>query len=447
LTMICGWLTMNRMLETLAGHAAETVYGVAAPFLLRSNLDSRELFARAALENGGMICREGNVISQSRRLVPVRITVSPLPMANNEKDGFVLVVEDISLLSELGQKGHDVTGAENILGHSPRMQEILQLLPVLAQTDATVLITGETGTGKDLFAEAVHKASRRAKYPFIKINCGALPESLLESELFGHVRGAFTGAHSDKPGLFRLAQSGTIFLTEIGDLPLPLQVKLLTVLDDREFFPVGSSKKVRVDVRLITGTHRDLRDLVRQGRFREDLYFRLNVLRAHLPPLREREGDIRLLVDHFLSFFTNSLHKNISGFGKEAFSLLLRYEFPGNVRELRNIVEYAANICPQGSIGIEHLPEYIQDVNNSHDSRQEPLPTGEATAPAPLFRSNRQEEQNSRAANWTEIEKRKIPGSAAGNRWQPDKGRKKSGLGPQHPVAQNDPVRTELTQT
>lgn len=404
-------LTMNRMLEALTGHAVEMAYGIPAPSLLRSNLESRELFACAALENGGAISREGNVISQGRRLVPVRITVSRLPMTNSEKEGFILVVEDISLLSELGRKGHDVAGAENILGHSPRMQEILQLLPVLAQTDATVLITGETGTGKDLFAEAVHKASKRAKYPFIKINCGALPESLLESELFGHVRGAFTGAHSDKPGLFRLAQGGTIFLTEIGDLPLPLQVKLLTVLDDREFFPVGSSKKVRVDVRLITGTHRDLRDLVRQGRFREDLYFRLNVLRAHLPPLREREGDIRLLVDHFLSFFITSLHKNISGFGKEAFFLLLQYDFPGNVRELRNIVEYAANICPQGSIGIEHLPEYIQDGNNGRDSRQEPLPApaaAEAAGPPPLPRSNRTEGQNSRLANWTEIEKRKI---------------------------------------
>lgn len=401
-------LAMNRRLETLTGHAVETVYGVPAPFFLRSNLDSRELFARAPLKNGEVISLEGDVISQDRRLVPVRITVSALTMADGSKEGLILVVEDISLLSELGRKRHGVAGAEDILGHSPRMQEILQLLPLLAQTDATVLITGETGTGKDLFAETIHKASRRAKYPFIKVNCGALPESLLESELFGHVRGAFTGAHSDKPGLFRLAQGGTIFLTEIGDLPLPLQVKLLTVLDDREFFPVGSSKKVRVDVRLITGTHRDLRELVRQGGFREDLYFRLNVLRAHLPPLREREGDIRLLADHFLRFFTTSLHKNISGFGRESFALLLKYRFPGNVRELRNIVEYAANICPRGNIGVEHLPEYIREDGSRNSAPPGPLPATGADRDLPPTPPESGEEKSGTPASWTEIEKRKI---------------------------------------
>jgi PAS domain S-box-containing protein len=390
-------LCMNRRLESLTGHAGEEVVGIAAPFVLRSNLDNKELFASSALQNRETVSREGDIIDRDRRRLPVRITVSPLTMAAGGAEGFLLVVEDISLLTELGSKRQGFAGAEDILGHSPRMQEILQLLPLLAQTDATLLITGETGTGKDLFAETVHKASSRAKYPFIKVNCGALPESLLESELFGHVRGAFTGAHSDKPGLFRLAQGGTIFLTEIGDLPLPLQVKLLTVLDDREFFPVGSSKKVRVDVRLITGTHRDLKELVGQGRFREDLYFRLNVLRAHLPPLREREGDVRLLADHFLRSFTAALHKNISGFGSRAFARLLAYNFPGNVRELRNIVEYAANICPQGSIGPEHLPEYIQE--SSGEAKVRPAPA----APAPIV-----PEKGGQAANWTEIEKKQI---------------------------------------
>lgn len=400
-------LTMNRMMETLTGHAVETVYSVPAPFLLRSNLDSRELFPRSSLKNGTTVSREGDVIDQDRRLLPVRITVSPLSMADNEEEGFLLVVEDITLLNELDKKGHGIAEVEGILGHSPRMQELLQLLPVLAQTDATVLITGETGTGKDLFAEAIHKAAKRAKYPFIKVNCGALPESLLESELFGHVRGAFTGAHTDKPGLFRLAQGGTIFLTEIGDLPLPLQVKLLTVLDDREFFPVGSSKKVRVDVRLITGTHRDLRELVRKGLFREDLYFRLNVLRAHLPPLREREGDVRLLADHFLRIFTASLRKNITGFGKEAFSRLLHYNFPGNIRELRNIVEYAVNICPQGCIGIEYLPDSLQGGSQPQDFRQKSA-EGPETAPPPLPLPEQRGEKGDQPANWTEIEKRKI---------------------------------------
>ncbi|MHB8811112.1 MAG: sigma-54 interaction domain-containing protein, partial [Desulfobulbaceae bacterium] len=251
-------------------------------------------------------------------------------------------------------------GATGFIGHSPLMQELLEFLPILARTDATVLITGETGTGKDLLAQEIHDASKRAGYPFIKVNCGALPENLLESELFGHVRGAFTGAHADKPGMFRLAQGGTLFLTEIGDLPLQLQVKLLTVLDDREFFPVGSSKKIKVDVRVITGTHRDLEGLIRAGMFREDLFFRLNVLKAHLPPLRERKGDVRLLAEHFLQKFAADLHKKIRGFDRQAMDILTRYRYPGNVRELRNIVEYAANICQETEVAPDHLPENVK---------------------------------------------------------------------------------------
>jgi transcriptional regulator with PAS, ATPase and Fis domain len=230
---------------------------------------------------------------------------------------------------------------------------------VLARTDATLLVTGETGTGKDLLAEAVHQASRRAKLPFVKVNCGALPESLLESELFGHARGAFTGAHADKPGMFRLAQGGTLFLTEIGDLPLQLQVKLLTALDDRAFYPLGSSKKVEVDVRVMAGTHRDLQALVAEGRFRQDLFFRLNVLNVRLPPLREREGDVRLLADHFLGQLSKRLGKAIGGLSPQAQTVLDRYAYPGNVRELRNIVEYAGSVCRGEKIRPEDLPDYL----------------------------------------------------------------------------------------
>jgi transcriptional regulator with PAS, ATPase and Fis domain len=239
------------------------------------------------------------------------------------------------------------------------MQEIFELLPITAKTDASILITGETGTGKDLVAEAIHKASKRSRYPFIKVNCAALPESLLESELFGHVRGAFTGADKDKPGMFRLAHEGTLFLPEIGDLPLPLQVKILTVLDDKEFFPVGGSKKVTVDVRIIAATHRDLGELVKLEKFREDLFYRLNVLSLHLPSLRERENDFRLLLDHFFLEFKTNLNKKINGFSAACLKILSAYDFPGNIRELRNIVEYAVNVCPGKTIQPEHLPKNL----------------------------------------------------------------------------------------
>lgn len=352
-------LGMNHTLEALTGYDSEDSQGAPVDHILRSNLSHRNSLFVQSLKNCEQVSLEGDLINCNRKKIQVRMTVSPVTQDSAKLSTLLVFVEDISFFRELEQGKQGIAQAKGILGHSLPMQELFEFLPVLAHTDATALITGETGTGKDLLAEAIHLASKRAKYPFIKVNCGALPESLLESELFGHTRGAFTGAHSDKPGMFRLAQGGTIFLTEIGDLPLPLQVKLLTVLDDREFYPLGSSKKTQVDIRVITGTHRNLKQLVEEGKFRQDLYFRLNVLHVHMPPLRDRTGDIRLLADHFLQQFSMGLQKEIKGFNKEALALLENYSFPGNVRELRNIIEYAVNICKSDKIQREHLPVHI----------------------------------------------------------------------------------------
>ncbi len=353
-------VAMNRFLEAWTGRSATEVCGLPGELVLQHGVAERQQFFASVLRDGEPVSRDGDIIDRNRRRFPVRFTVSALGRGEDAGQGVVVVMEDISLLQDLDRGGlGGAVSRQGILGHSPPMLEVFELLPILSQTDATVLVTGETGTGKDLLAEAIHKGSRRASHPFVKVNCGALPESLLESELFGHVRGAFTGAHSDKPGMFQLAQGGTIFLTEIGDLPLPLQVKLLTVLDDREFFPLGSSRKVKVDVRLITGTHRDLKQLVREGRFREDLYFRLNVLRAHMPPLRERDGDVRLLLDFFVSHFCAALGCREKTFSAKALALLLGYGYPGNVRELRNIVEFAVTLCRAERIEPEHLPPYL----------------------------------------------------------------------------------------
>jgi PAS domain S-box-containing protein len=349
-------ISINRLFETLVGYSRASVLGVGGEFVLRSSLGKEGDPVGAVLESGQPLAIEGDIINRSLKKIPVRFTISPLKSYSGEKAGVIVVVEDISVLKDLDDKVHGFPGVSKIIGHSGKMIEIFDLLPIVARTDASVLITGETGTGKDLLAEAIHKSSKRAQQPFIKVNCGALPESLLESELFGHARGAFTGADRDKPGMFKLAHGGTIFLTEIGDLPLPLQVKLLTVLDDKEFFPVGGSKKTRVDVRIIAATHRDLSDYVRQGKFREDLFYRLNVLRLHIPALREREDDFRLLLDHFLREFNAGLNKNIKGFSEACLDKLSRWDFPGNVRELRNIVEYAVNICQGDMIQVEHLP-------------------------------------------------------------------------------------------
>ena len=276
--------------------------------------------------------------------------------------GFLETVEDIRLLRKLDETASHAYNFNNIIGRSPEMEKIFQILPSLAQSDSSVLITGETGTGKDMVAETIHHASNRAKGPFVKINCGALPETLLESELFGHRKGAFTGAVENKPGRIQLAHNGTLYLTEIGDLPLSLQVKLLTFLDDKEIFPLGSIKGFTANVRIIAATHRNLEKRVNDNRFRKDLLFRLNVIRLHLPPLRDRQGDIQLLLDHFLNSLSTQMGKKMLGLSREALKILLTYHYPGNVRELRNIVEYAVNICGDRQIKPKHLPSYLMEA-------------------------------------------------------------------------------------
>ena len=395
-------MEMNSYLEVLTGYTIAEARGVYGNFVLRSNLGPRGQQFQKVMETGEPVSVEGNIINRHHKKIPILFSISPLRSEGGKLAGLLVVLEDISVLQNKNPRIYD--GTEMILGHSPRMQEVFDLMPVLAQTDASVLITGETGTGKDIIAEAIHKSSRRARHPFIKVNCGALPESLLESELFGYVRGAFTGAVKDKPGMFRLAHEGTIFLTEIGDLPMPLQVKILSVLDDKEFFPVGGTQKIKVDVRVIAATHRFLREQIQNGKFREDLFYRLNVLRIHLPPLREREGDIRLLLDHFLREFETKLNKSIKGFTTNALNLLLSYSYPGNVRELRNIVEYAANICQGKRVRTEHLPQYIfacQITTGAHQAAAHDSIHQEEEAPAPApFKS--------RPGNWNDIEKEMI---------------------------------------
>ena len=400
-------LRMNRFFEALTGYSEEDALGVPGNFIIRSDLHTRGQVYRQILKSGESLIQEGTIINCHRKKLPILFTISPLHDKQGEIAGLIIVLEDLSYFQHAERNTSAADGRGKILGHSPKMQEAFELIPVLARTDASLLITGETGTGKDMIAEVIHQTSKRARQPFVKINCGALPESLLESELFGHVRGAFTGAVTDKPGMFRLAQNGTIFLTEIGDLPLSLQVKLLTVLDDREFYPVGGSKKVKVNVRVIAATHRSLREQVRKGLFREDLFYRLNVLRIHLPPLREREGDIRLLLDHFLRHFVSQLGCHIKGFSHTCLELLLAYDFSGNVRELRNIVEYAANICPGEQITPDHLPKYLFVPASQQKSA---IPDQAPSLPA-------REEQRSRATsqtetnlsgNWNETEKEMI---------------------------------------
>jgi transcriptional regulator with PAS, ATPase and Fis domain len=259
---------------------------------------------------------------------------------------------------------------EGIVGQSRKMEAVYQFIEKVAGTDSTVIITGETGTGKGLVARAIHRRSNRRAKPFIQVNCGAIPKDLLESELFGHVKGAFTGATAAKSGKFELAAGGTIFLDEIGDMSMDLQVKLLRVLEEKEFEPVGGAKTIRADVRVIVATHRNLEEEVKNGRFREDLYFRLYVIPLTLPALKERKSDIPHLIDYFLQRFNHCRNRPFEGLSDRAMQQLINHDWPGNVRELKNIVERVVVLKQGGRISFDDLPNKIRTINGkSHPPR------------------------------------------------------------------------------
>jgi DNA-binding NtrC family response regulator len=268
---------------------------------------------------------------------------------------------------ELREALRDRYRIEGIVGESGQMLEVLSLVRRVAPSEATVLIRGESGTGKELIAQAIHFASPRARGPLVKVNCAALPEALLESELFGHEKGAFTGAVASRQGRFELANGGTIFLDEIGDLPLHLQAKLLRVLQEREYEKVGSSRSVKVNVRILAASHRPLEALIKSGLLREDLYYRLNVVTILIPPLRERRSDLSLLIDHFVRRFAAKNGKVISGLTAEGRDILLRYDYPGNVRELENIIERAVVLTRDDVIGSADLPITVQEKEAEDD--------------------------------------------------------------------------------
>ena len=352
---------LNRFFQALTGFSLDMARGIPCKNILRSSACILNCPVLATHRKDRSISCTSDIINTDRQKLPVRITTAQIMDTQGHLTGYIETVEDLRSSATHDPEKNVAYSFANIIGRSRKMEVIFQTLPMLAQSDASILITGETGTGKDLVAEAVHQTSGRAGGPFIKINCGALPETLLESEIFGHMKGAFTGAVENKPGRFKLAHNGTIFLTEIGDLPLPLQVKLLTFLDDRVIYPLGATKGFNANVRIIAATHRDLEYMVSIGKFRKDLLFRLNVARVHLPPLRERGADIRLLLDHFLNHYTKKQSKNINGFSEAALSILLSYAYEGNIRELKNIMEYAVNVAQGTRIESDNLPAYILD--------------------------------------------------------------------------------------
>ncbi len=270
------------------------------------------------------------------------------------------VMEKEKIITSLRQQLHHQDGFQGIVGTSLVMRQVLDLANSAANSDAPLVLYGESGTGKEILASAVHRLSPRGAGPFIKVNCAALNDNLLESELFGHVKGAFTGADYSRTGRFEAASGGSIFLDEVGDLPLATQTKLLRVLQEKEIERVGDHRPVRIDVRVIAATHKDLQQLIGEGRFREDLYYRIGVIPVHLPPLRERMTDVPLLAEAFIKRIGERTGKAIGGITRAGLEVLLQYSWPGNIRELMNAIEYAFVLCPGGMIEPVHLPEHLR---------------------------------------------------------------------------------------
>jgi len=275
--------------------------------------------------------------------------------------GGVETFRDLSTIETLRRELAARYAIGDMVSKNETMLKIFSLLPNIAESMSTVLIQGPSGSGQELLARAIHSFSPRKNGPYVVVNCGALPDTLLESELFGYVKGAFTDAKKDKPGRFALAEKGTLFLDEVGDISPALQVKLLRFLQEKEYETLGGLKPLRADVRIVAATHRDLSRLVKEGLFREDLYYRLNVVKIELPPLAKRREDIPLLVDHFIKRFNLRMNKRVHSVSAEVMELFMRYDFPGNIRELENAIEHVFVLCPTSQIKMEHLPQELVD--------------------------------------------------------------------------------------
>jgi PAS domain S-box-containing protein len=304
--------------------------------------------------------RQGKMTTRSGVNIPIRANYMVLRNEKATVVGGLVTFHDLTLVHQLKQAVRDLYTFHDMIGKGPAMQKIFEMVNVVSTTDATILIEGSTGTGKDLLAKVIHSASSRCDKSLVKVNCAAIPDNLLESEMFGYVKGAFTGAERDKPGRFQEADGGTIFLDEIGDLPLPLQAKLLRVLEDREFYRLGSHRTVKVNVRILSASNRNLEKMVGKGQFREDLYYRLNVFRIQLPELKDRRIDLPILIDHILRHLCVAKDLRPPEISESVMEILLNYNYPGNVRELENILEHALIVSQEDIIQPKHLPDYLQ---------------------------------------------------------------------------------------
>jgi len=360
-------MTFNRAAEEITGTPRADAIGRYCWEVFRSNMCEGACALKRTMKEGKSFVSSATYIINSRQQkVPITVSTSPLKDEEGKILGGVETFRDHSLVEELRRELSGSFSVGDMVSRSKAMKKIFNILPQVAESDSTVLVEGDTGTGKELMAKALHELSWRKNEPFVAINCGALPDTLLESELFGYKAGAFTNADKDKPGLFQAAGKGTLLLDEIGDTSSAFQVRLLRVLEEREFQPLGGIEKIKTDIRILAATNRDLAAMVEKSEFRRDLYYRINVIRLHLPPLRQRMEDVPLLVERFIKKMNDLRGREVTRVDNEAMALLLGHDYPGNIRELENIVEHAFVLCREGEIGVAHLPAYL--LRQKHES-------------------------------------------------------------------------------
>jgi len=353
--------SFNRAAEKITGIGRDQAIGQQCKDILRANLCETNCALRKTMATGEPVINKAvQIVDADANRKTISISTALLKDSSDKVIGGVETFRDTSLVEQLRKELNHSYNFEDMLSRNHQMQNLFALLANIAQTNTTVLIVGESGTGKELFARAIHNISTRKDKPFVAVNCGALPDTLLESELFGYKAGAFTDAKKDKPGRFAMAQGGTIFLDEIGDISTALQVRLLRVVQEKVYEPLGSISPVKAGVRIITATNKDLDELVKADKFREDLYYRINVVKLTIPPLRDRKEDIPLLVDHSISRFNHLHNKNISGVTDQVLATLLEHDYRGNVRELENIIEHCFVMCAGEIIENKHLPVSFQ---------------------------------------------------------------------------------------
>jgi len=353
-------MSFNSGAEKITGIPRIEAIGRHCWEVFRSNMCEGDCALKRTMKEGkSLVSTSTYIINSSKRRIPITVSTALLKNEKGEILGGVETFRDHSLVEELRKALTSRFKIGDIVSRSPSMQQIFNILPQVAESDSTVLIEGETGTGKELLARAIHNSSLRKDKPFVAINCSALPDTLLESELFGYKAGAFTHAVKDKPGYFALAEGGTILLDEIGETSSAFQVKLLRVLEEQEFQPLGAVSTTKANVRIIAATNKDLSDMMRKGEFRQDLFYRIHVVSLKLPPLRDRMEDLSLLIDHFIEKMNMLRGTAITGVDPDVLGILMNHNYPGNIRELENIIEHAFVLCSNGNIQAQHLPGHL----------------------------------------------------------------------------------------